>query len=99
MLRQELTLLFPKSRTIREDLMARLQGQMPASLEDKPLQKRMSEIGLDLRAEDAEEGNGGAEIIEILVRYCHLPPPEEFTSVREYLDYRYYDVGNKQVIS
>ena len=46
---------------------------------------------------DAEGGNGGAEVLQTLINFCNHshPPPENFSSVRDYLDYRWEDIANR----
>lgn len=57
----------------------------------------MDAIRQGLLAGDEEEGNGGAEVLQTLTDFCHHaePPPEDFTSVRGYLDYRWEDIANR----
>jgi hypothetical protein len=59
-----------------------------------PLQALINIIMQDLHDEDLKGGNGGKEVIERLVDFCnHLPPTKEFTTLREFLDYRIEDAG------
>ncbi|KAL8866201.1 MAG: hypothetical protein Q9198_008992 [Flavoplaca austrocitrina] len=72
---------------------------MPCTAEGTPLEQRIDAIRGGLLAGDEEEGNGGAEILETLINFCHrsddpVPVCNQFGSIREYLDYRWTDVGN-----
>ncbi|KAL9034012.1 MAG: hypothetical protein Q9180_005642 [Flavoplaca navasiana] len=78
----------------------RLRSAMPCTAEDSPLEQRIDAIRRGLLAGDGEEGNGGAEILETLINFCHrsddpVPVRNQFGSIREYLDYRWTDVGNR----
>ena len=53
----------------------------------------MNEIHQGFHAGDEEGGNGGAEVLQRLIEFCNHEPPGHFSSVREYLDYRFSDVG------
>lgn len=46
---------------------------------------------------DEEEGNGGAEVLQKLIEFCRHKHPRDFTSIREYLDYRFDDIANGYV--
>ncbi|KAL8937593.1 MAG: hypothetical protein Q9216_004351 [Gyalolechia sp. 2 TL-2023] len=71
-------------------------GTVPCTKMDTALGGRIDDIRRGLLGGDEEEGNGGAEVIENLIRFCyHVEPPREgFSSVREYLDYRWEDIAN-----
>lgn len=60
--------------------------------------QKISEIRLGLLAGDAEQGNGGSEVLQTLIDFCHHPPPEDFVSARAYLNYRWEDIGNRCVV-
>ncbi|KAL8644291.1 MAG: hypothetical protein Q9210_007325 [Variospora velana] len=81
---------------VRQDFVSRLRGSIPPSAADTPLARRISDIRTCLLACDDEEGNGGAEVLETLIRFCYHaePPRERFSSVRDYLDYRWEDIAN-----
>lgn len=57
----------------------------------------MDAIRQGLLAGDEEEGNGGAEVLQTLINFCHhaVPSRKEFSSVRDYLDYRWEDIANR----
>ncbi|KAL9007938.1 MAG: hypothetical protein Q9173_006887 [Seirophora scorigena] len=63
---------------------------------DTPLERRINDIRHGLLAGDKEEGNGGAEVLETLIKFLYhaAPPNEGFSSVRDYLDYRWEDIAN-----
>ncbi|KAL8996243.1 MAG: hypothetical protein Q9169_004221 [Polycauliona sp. 2 TL-2023] len=80
-----------------EYFMTRLRTTIPCTSENTPLEQGIDAFRRDLLTCDNEEGggNGGAEIIETLINFCHHREPPSFGSVREYLDYRWMDVGNR----
>ena len=53
----------------------------------------MNEIIQGFYTGDEEGESGGAEIIQTLIEFCNHTPPGNFSSVRDYLDYRFGDVG------
>ena len=79
----------------REEFVSRLRGEVPATTRDTPLERRLSAIRQGLLAGDAEQGNGGAEVLQTVIDFCFHPDPprEEFGSVRDYLDYRWGDAA------
>ena len=60
-----------------------------------PLQQRMREICQGFLDSDEEEGNGGREVLQNLIDFCHHPPAAEYACVRDYLDYRFQDIAIK----
>ncbi|KAL9020014.1 MAG: hypothetical protein Q9185_002753 [Variospora sp. 1 TL-2023] len=86
---------------LREYFVSRLNGSIPPSAADTPLERRISDIRTRLLACDDEEGNGGADVLETLISFwCHAEPSREgFSSVRDYLDYRREDIANPFVSS
>jgi len=60
-----------------------------------PLQALINVIMQDFHDEDLKAGgNGGKEVIERLVDFFnHVPPKKEFTTLREFLDYRIKDAA------
>lgn len=75
--------------------MSRLRGEVPATTKETPLERGLDAIRHGLLAGDAEQGNGGAEVLQTVIDFCFHPDPprEEFGSVREYLDYRWGDAA------
>ncbi|KAF7915160.1 uncharacterized protein EAE98_011245 [Botrytis deweyae] len=81
---------------VRDDFIGRIQGNVSKSIADTPLQRRMHEIRQGFLDGDEEDGgNAGAEVLQELIDFCRHEHPEEFSSVREYLDYRYDDIANR----
>ncbi|KAM0156434.1 hypothetical protein ACHAQE_006405 [Botrytis cinerea] len=81
---------------VRDDFIGRIQGNVSKSIADTPLQRRMHEIRQGFLDGDKEDGgNAGAEILQELIEFCRHEHPEGFSSVREYLDYRYDDIANR----
>ncbi|KAL8729125.1 MAG: hypothetical protein Q9166_004956 [cf. Caloplaca sp. 2 TL-2023] len=82
---------------LRKDFVTRLEGTVSSSTTDTPLERRIDAIRQGLLAGDKEEGNGGAEVLRTLINFCHHPDPpcEGFSSVRDYLDYRWEDIANR----
>lgn len=82
---------------LREYLVSRFRGSVPSSTTDTPLERRLTAIRQGLLVGDEEEGNGGAEILQTLIDFCnHAEPPRgDFSSVRDYLDYRWEDIANR----
>ncbi|KAL8650407.1 MAG: hypothetical protein Q9226_005155 [Calogaya cf. arnoldii] len=86
----------------RQFFIARLRNTLPNIAEATPLEARLDAIRRGFLAGDEEGGgNGGAEILETLINFYHRvePPREGFSSIRQYLDYRWTDVGNRYVFS
>ena len=79
--------------------MARLKSQREESTEHMTkLQFLITSVVVGMRREDAIVGNGGQETIDRLVEFCrHKPPQQEFSSLRQYLDYRRIDIATEQV--
>lgn len=73
--------------------MAPLAGKPPVSGTDSPLETAMRDLREDFLRCDAERGNGGHDVLQYLIEFYEHPPPPQFTSVRDYLDYRFEDVG------
>lgn len=81
---------------MRDDFIGRIQGNVSKSIADTPLQRRMHEIRQGFLDGDKEDGgNAGAEVLQELIEFCRHEHPEKFSSVREYLDYRYDDIANR----
>ena len=60
------------------------------------LQSLITSIVVGMRREDAIVGNGGQETVDRLVDFCrHKPPQKEFSTLRQYLDYRRIDAGTE----
>ncbi len=58
------------------------------------LQSLITSVVAGMRNEDAIVGNGGQETIDRLVEFCrHKPPQKEFSTLRQYLNYRRIDIG------
>lgn len=56
----------------------------------------MHEIRQGFLDGDKEDGgNAGAEVLQELIDFCRHEHPQEFSSIREYLDYRYDDIANR----
>ncbi|KAL8998219.1 MAG: hypothetical protein Q9169_002704 [Polycauliona sp. 2 TL-2023] len=78
----------------REYIVARLSAKDPCTAESTPLEQGLDRFRRDLLASDDEGGgDGGIEIIEALINWCHRAEPPSFGSIRELLDYRFVDVG------
>ena len=75
--------------------MARLKSQREESnVHMTRLQSLITSVVVGMRREDAIVGNGGQETIDRLVEFCrHKPPQKEFSTIRQYLDYRRIDIG------
>jgi hypothetical protein len=54
----------------------------------------MYEIRQGFLEGDQEGGNGGAEVLQKLIDFCRHQQPKDFTTIREYLDYRFDDIAN-----
>jgi hypothetical protein len=81
-------------KQVQDDLVARLTGTVPDVMSDTPLQKALTEVRLGLLEQDKVAGNGGVDVLSTLTEFCKHPNPMyTFTSIREYLDYRYRDVA------
>lgn len=77
--------------------MAALSGKTSHFDVESPLQQHLLTIREGLLRGDEEEGNGGIEVLQETIEFCRHRPPSDFKSVRQYLDYRYEDVGSRQV--
>lgn len=47
-----------------------------------------------LEGDEEDGGTGGAEVPQKLIEFCWHEHPEEFSSARQYLDYRFDDIAN-----
>jgi hypothetical protein len=63
-------------------------------MSETPLQKALTNLRLGLLEHDKIAGNGGVDVLSALTEFCKHPNPMfTFSSIREYLDYRYRDVA------
>ncbi|KAL9052308.1 MAG: hypothetical protein Q9206_004361 [Seirophora lacunosa] len=81
---------------LRHDFESRLRGTIAPSEADTPLERRIHDIRHGFLASDEVEGNGGADVLETLIKFFYhaAPPHKGFSSVCDYLDYRWEDVAN-----
>ncbi|KAI4620552.1 uncharacterized protein J4E87_007240 [Alternaria ethzedia] len=83
-------------QTFQNEFVSRLKAQMPYG-DDEPvsiLQKAMHATIQGLHDQDGIIGDGGAEVVARLMDFInHPPPPTEFHSLREFLDYRIIDAA------
>ncbi|KAL8706577.1 MAG: hypothetical protein Q9201_000390 [Fulgogasparrea decipioides] len=73
----------------RDEFVAILAGAPAASSTESPLQAGLREVRNGFLQCDREGGNGGKEVLQYLIEFCHHAPPTDFASVRDYLDYRF----------
>ncbi|KAL9606478.1 MAG: hypothetical protein Q9179_000343 [Wetmoreana sp. 5 TL-2023] len=91
LLAQSVVLIF----LLDDEFVAILAGAPAASSTESPLQAGLREVRNGFLQCDREGGNGGKEVLQYLIEFCHHAPPTDFASVRDYLDYRYTDIGNR----
>ncbi|KAH9484642.1 Fusicoccadiene synthase [Psilocybe cubensis] len=59
-----------------------------------PLQAFITDVIQGFYEEDTKGGNGGKEVVDRMVEFInHRPPAREFTTLREFLDYRIKDAA------
>ncbi|KAL8828405.1 MAG: hypothetical protein Q9191_002603 [Dirinaria sp. TL-2023a] len=81
-------------RELREGFVARLTAALPDSETETPLQQRMREIRKGFLESDEEGGNGGSDVLQHLIEFCHHPPIIEHACVLDYLNYRWEDAAH-----
>lgn len=88
---------------VQDDFVARMQGQKKNAPEENaatctatPLQRRLDDIVARCEACDASTGTtGGQDFIARLLEWVmHSQPATDFTTPRQYLDYRWMDAAN-----
>ena len=82
---------------VQEDFVARLKSQRGEStVHTTKLQSLITSVVVGMRREDTIVGNGGQETIDRLVEFCrHKPPQKDFSTLRQYLDYRRIDISTE----
>ncbi|KAL9577118.1 MAG: hypothetical protein Q9212_006574 [Teloschistes hypoglaucus] len=88
-----------KMNQLRDRFVAQLAGNLPVTATEDPLEAAMRDLREGFLRCDEERGNGGRDVLRYLTEFYEHPTPPTFTSVRDYLDYRFEDAGIVYVYS
>ncbi|KAG9195858.1 hypothetical protein G6011_00979 [Alternaria panax] len=90
-----------KLGVVRDDFVKRLEGRVGEATEQKtPLQALIDYTVQAFKDEDKIAGDGGQEVIDLLIDFCrHVPPQMTFENLGDYLSYRRIDAAVPYILA